>query len=395
MTSPWPTMKLMEAASFIKDGTHFSPASKCGPYRYLTSKNVRDGYMDLSDCCFISEEDHRRIYKDCPVEFGDVLLTKDGASVGNVCQNQLAEQFSLLSSVAVIRGKPDLLLNDFLLQYFLSPFGKKAILDEVTGLAITRITVATVTNLRIPVPPLNVQVAISSLLSVWDRGLRQLSDMIAAKILFKRGLVQQLLAGKRRFMEFRDEWRPVNLKDVTEECDERNRGRLGTDSVMAVTKAEGIIPMRERTIAADIDRYSVVKRDCFAYNPMRLNIGSIARWSGENDILVSPDYVVFRCKEEIDANFLDQFRRSGLWERYVTSSGNGSVRVRIYYADLGAMKFRLPSLAEQQKIAVLLNSADHEIDLLRKQLDALKTQKKGLMQKLLTGEFRVKEFNHG
>lgn len=165
---------------------------------------------------------------------------------------------------------------------------------------------------------------------------------------------------------------------------------------MAVTKAEGIVPMRERTIAADIDRYSVVKQDYFAYNPMRLNIGSIARWTGEQDILVSPDYVVFCCKQvsddgpAIDTDFLDQYRRSSLWARYVTSSGNDSVRVRIYFSDLGSMKLRLPSLAEQRKIAAALNIADHEIALLRKQLDALKRQKKGLMQKLLTGQVRVK-----
>jgi type I restriction enzyme S subunit len=245
-------------------------------------------------------------------------------------------------------------------------------------------------------PPLPEQKAIASVVTTWDRGIRQLSDLIAAKLRFKQGLMQQLLTGRRRFKEFHDKWRTVHLKDVAEECEERNRGRLGTDSVMAVTKAEGIVPMRERTIAADIDRYSVVQKNYFAYNPMRLNIGSIARWSGDRDVLVSPDYVVFHCKKPtegrpaIDTGFLDQYRRSSLWERYVTSSGNGSVRVRIYFSDLGGMKLDLPSMAEQRKIAAALNAADREIDLLRKELDALKTQKKGLMQKLLTGQVRVK-----
>ena len=66
---------------------------------------------------------------------------------------------------------------------------------------------------------------------------------------------------------------------------------MGLESVMAVTKADGIVPMRERTIGASIDRYLVVQKNCFAYNPMRINIGSIARWQGEKDILVSPDYI--------------------------------------------------------------------------------------------------------
>lgn len=277
--------------------------------------------------------------------------------------------------------------------YFLnSPSSEKRLKDMATpGVSQFNINpTALRKHFLIPLPPLDEQRAICDILDAWDRGIRQLADLIAAKVRFKQGLMQQLLTGKRRFKGFNDEWRSVHLKNVAEECEERNRGRLGTESVMAVTKAEGIIPMRERTIAADIDRYSVVQKDCFAYNPMRLNIGSIARWTGNDDILVSPDYVVFRCKEAIDADFLDQYRRSGLWERYVTSSGNGSVRIRIYFADLAAMKLRLPPLSEQRKIAAVLLAADREINLLRKQLDALKQQKRGLMQKLLTGQVRVK-----
>lgn len=66
--------------------------------------------------------------------------------------------------------------------------------------------------------------------------------------------------------------------------------------------------------------------------------------------------------------------------------------MRIYYDDLARMKLELPSYAEQRRIASLLDAADREIDLLRKQLEAVKEQKKGLMQKLLTGQVRVKVY---
>ena len=249
---------------------------------------------------------------------------------------------------------------------------------------------------QVTLPSYEGQVPIASILSTWDRGIRQLSDMVAAKIRFKQGQMQKQFAGNLRFPEFNDRWHSVRLSDVTEECSERNRGRMGLESVMAVTKADGIVPMRERTIGASIDRYLVVQKNCFAYNPMRINIGSIARWQGDKDILVSPDYVVFRCKEEsknfpgLDSDFLDHFRRSKLWEKFVMATGNGSVRIRIYYSELSRLKLNLPSLAEQTKIAKLLNAMDREIELLRKQLDLLKLQKKGLMQKLLTGQVRVK-----
>jgi type I restriction enzyme S subunit len=203
--------------------------------------------------------------------------------------------------------------------------------------------------------------------------------------------MQQLLVGRRRFPEYADEaWRDVRLRDVAEVVCLRNRGALGRDSVKAVTKASGMVPMRPELIAGSIERYQIVHPDAFAYNPMRLNIGSIARWRGSDEVLVSPDYVVFRCKsDQLDPAYLDQFRRSHTWSSFMSACGNGSVRVRIWFDDLGVMKLKLPPLAEQRKIAAVLATADREIDLLEQQLAALREQKKGLMQRLLTGRVRV------
>lgn len=159
---------------------------------------------------------------------------------------------------------------------------------------------------------------------------------------------------------------------------------------MGVTKAEGIVPMEERLIASDIARYKVVQKDWFAYNPMRLNIGSIARWQGDSDILVSPDYVVFQCSKglgsEIAPAYLDHFRQSGAWEKFVTEGGDGSVRVRIYYKDLARLQVTLPSLAEQKKIADCLTSLDEVIAAQGRKVEALKAHKRGLMQQLFPRE---------
>ena len=159
---------------------------------------------------------------------------------------------------------------------------------------------------------------------------------------------------------------------------------------MGVSKVEGIVPMEERIVAADTARYKFVRKDWFAYNPMRLNIGSIARWQGDNDILVSPDYVVFRCRSagpnRLDPAYLDNFRRSEAWEEFVSEKGDGSVRVRIYYKDLARLQLALPSFPEQQKIADCLDSADALIEAQGRKVEALKTHKKGLMQQLFPQE---------
>lgn len=199
------------------------------------------------------------------------------------------------------------------------------------------------------------------------------------------------LVPKLRFPEFRGQpVREVQLKEVTAESTVRNGKTLDTASVMGVTKAEGIVPMEDRLIASDIARYKLVRKDWFAYNPMRLNIGSIARWQGESDILVSPDYVVFKCIERgssrIDPAYLDHFRRSGDWENFVSEKGDGSVRIRIYYNDLARLQLALPPYEEQQKIAECLSSVDELIAAKERKLDALKSHKKGLMQQLFPRE---------
>lgn len=199
------------------------------------------------------------------------------------------------------------------------------------------------------------------------------------------------LVPKLRFPEFHGAaLRSVLLGDVTEECRSRNGSKHSATSVMGVTKAEGIVPMETRLIAADTARYKLVESDWFAYNPMRLNIGSIARWEGDQEILVSPDYVVFRCITNNEPGcapcYLDQFRKTKAWEEFVTEGGDGSVRVRIYYKDIARICLSLPPLPEQQKVANCLSSLDELIASQVQKVDVLKTHKIGLMQQLFPRE---------
>lgn len=199
------------------------------------------------------------------------------------------------------------------------------------------------------------------------------------------------LEPKLRFPEFHGAaLRSVLLGDVTEECRSRNGNKHSAASVMGVTKAEGIVPMETRLIAADTARYKLVETDWFAYNPMRLNIGSIARWEGEQEILVSPDYVVFKCITNNEPgcapSYLDQFRQTKTWEEFATKGGDGSVRVRIYYKDIARIGLTLPPLPEQQRIADCLSSLDELIAAQAQKVEALKTHKKGLMQQLFPRE---------
>jgi len=200
-----------------------------------------------------------------------------------------------------------------------------------------------------------------------------------------------VLVPKLRFPEFSGH--PIHdleLADATAASTERNGGGQAALQIMGVSKVAGIVPMEERIVAADTARYKFVRKDWFAYNPMRLNIGSIARWQGDKDILVSPDYVVFKCKSSgphrLDPAYLDHFRRSDAWEEFVSEKGDGSVRVRIYYKDLARLQLPLPSYPEQRKIAECLDAVDALIAAQGRKVEALKAHKKGLMQQLFPQE---------
>lgn len=256
--------------------------------------------------------------------------------------------------------------------------------------AVPSINGSRVGEIAINVPPLPEQQKIADILGTWDEALEKLDALIAAKARRKQALMQQLLSGTRRMPRFRAKWAHVHLKDVAEESTQRNGAQLDRARLYAVTKAEGMVPMREQVQGATINRCKTVEGGWFAYNPMRINIGSIARWGNAAPVMVSPDYVVFRTDENrLLSDYLNHLRRSALWSSFVGCAGNGSVRVRIWFDDLGHLKLHLPPVAEQRAIANVLDTADTELRLLRSKREALDQQKRGLMQKLLTGRVRV------
>ncbi len=157
----WPVVELGEVCDAIMDGTHFSPQnSASGEYLYITAKNIKEAGVDLSSITYVTKEEHDKIYKRCPIKKGDVLYIKDGATAGIATINTLDKEFSLLSSVAVLRGNKERLNNIFLCSYLNSKRGKESMLAMVSGVAITRLTLTKLNAAKIPLPDLDTQRAI-------------------------------------------------------------------------------------------------------------------------------------------------------------------------------------------------------------------------------------------
>jgi len=240
-------------------------------------------------------------------------------------------------------------------------------------------------------PPLGEQRKIAEVLQTWDGALEKLTVLRAIKEKRLGALRAALLFGELRLTSQSQNWVPTRLSEVTHELTKRNgSNRLGREYVMGVTKAQGVVPMREQTIAGDISRYKRLPPRAFAYNPMRINVGSIAKNDREEEVLVSPDYVVFACNRDgLDPDYLDHLRKTSWWAHYINSGGSGSVRQRTYYNDLAALKLPLPVLDEQKAVTKVLNTARDDLNATEQEIEATSRQKRGLMQRLLTGEWRI------
>jgi type I restriction enzyme S subunit len=361
---------------------------------YLRVANVQDGYLDLEvlkEVTVPSSEVSRYSLAD-----GDLLLTEGGdfdkLGRGCVWRGELPTCLHQ-NHVFAVRANRTRVDPNFLACATSSRIGRLYFLGcakKSTNLA--SINSSQLRGMPILLPPLDEQMAICKRVGAWDEAIRTQDKLICVKEQLKQELAEGLLCGRIRLPGTQpDQWPVRRVRDVTTQSALRNTQGLGVDSVMAVNKVQGMIPMRERTIGASLDRYKVVRRDWFAYNPMRLNIGSLARWTKDGYALVSPDYVVFSCQlDQLDPDYFDHFRRSLHWQRYVTSAGNGSVRVRIYYDDLSNLTLPQPPLSIQKRIARVLTAAARELTLLRSQLAALRRQRQGVIDKLLTGQCRVK-----
>jgi type I restriction enzyme S subunit len=156
----WSWASIDETCIKITDGTHHSPKSyPSGDYMYVTSKNVREGYITLSNITYVDKVTHDEIYSRCDVVAGDVLYVKDGAKTGLACVNNIKEEISLLSSVGVLR--PVSLINSKYLEFYLnSPIGRELMLGMMGGTAIKRLTLTKIMNSPISLPSVDEQIEI-------------------------------------------------------------------------------------------------------------------------------------------------------------------------------------------------------------------------------------------
>ena len=192
---------------------------------------------------------------------------------------------------------------------------------------------------------------------------------------------------KIRFKGFTKDWEQRKFSEFVENVAVRNREGLELECY-AVTNDRGFISQKEAHddfgYMADVDKtaYNIVPPNSFAYNPARINVGSIGYYAGTENVIVSSLYEVFQTADYVDDRFLWHWFKSDQFPKWIERLQEGSVRLYFYYDKLVQCEMNMPSLEEQKRIAAYFDNLDHLITLHQRKCEQTKNLKKYMLQKM-------------
>lgn len=394
LPSGW-TKTLLHQVAHVQTGLSKSENRKGASVRkpYLRVANVQDGYLDLTEIKEIEVPiNHLDRFR---LQDGDVLLTEGGDfdKLGRGCmwRSEIPDCVHQNHVFTVRVIDRSVILPQFLACQVRSPSAKKYFLScskQTTNLA--SINSSQLKRLSILLPSLNEQKKIVDLLSICDISIEKTEQLIAAKKKYRDGAGTLLLDGKLRFPEFLKPWKKWHLGELFEERVETGRLDL---PLLSITRDEGVIPRgdvgRKDTSSEDKFKYLRICSGDIGYNTMRMwqGVSALSRYEG----LVSPAYTICTPGPKIDGKFSAYLFKLpavvNLFYRY--SQGLTSDTWSLKFHHFAEIKVTIPPVDEQIAIAAFLSSLDTELTALNKIKDALVKKKRGLMQKLLSGEWRI------
>ncbi|MGR3303247.1 MAG: restriction endonuclease subunit S [Candidatus Scalindua sp.] len=312
---------------------------------------------------------------------GDILLCVRGSSTGRI--NIANGEYCIGRGIAAICHKEKKGHPIFIEQLLINITTR--ILRLTTGSTFPNIDKNTLSSIEIGTPPLPEQKKIAEIFSAWDKAIEQVGKLIDVKEKRFKGLVQTFISNQC------DNWDHLKGREIFDSISEKNHP---DEELLSVTQDRGVIPrtMLEGKVMSpegSTAMYKLIKEDDFVIS-LRSFQGGIeySRYQG----IISPAYTVLRPKIELHDDFYRHFFKTYLFiGKYLRIAVIG-IRdgKQISIPDFMTVKIPYPPLDQQKQIGSILNTAQQEINLLKRFGESYCKQKRGLMQKLLTGNIRVK-----
>lgn len=384
----------------VRDGTHDSPKYYNYGIPFLTSKNLTENGLDFNNVNYISEEDHKRFSERSKVEIGDILFGMIG-TIGNPTIVNTMKIFSI-KNMALIKFFKNTKINNL---YLLNTIKSRIVSNQFSRTSNegvqSFISLGKIRKLLILLPSKEEQEKIAEILSAWDDGIETLEKLIEQKEIFHKALMKNLLIGKIRLSGYNSKWTHSKFNSIFERITRKNEEL--NSNILTISAQNGLISQKDfynkRIASVDTSKYILLKNGEFAYNKSYSNgypLGAIKRLDLYEKGVVSSLYICFKLNNSDNcSDFWKYYFEAGMLNREIKMIAQEGARnhglLNMATEDFFNMLLYHPKDSkEQQKIAEILNKSDKEIQLLNSKLEKLKEQKKGLMQKLLTGQIRVK-----
>ena len=402
----WKEVRLGDVCTKIGSGATPSggkEAYKGGDYHLIRSQNVLDFAFSKDGLASINDEQANKL-KNVEIIQGDVLLNITGDSVARCCivpSEILPARVN--QHVAIIRPRKEELDNNYLL-YYLQYYKRQLLQIASAGATRNAITKAMIENLILPCPKnLADQRRIASILSSLDRKI-ELNNKINADLeemaqaIFKNWFVDFEPFKDGKFVDSElgmipEGWKVGTLGDITKNKSAKVKERNDVKVLSPVTTGELVLSeeyFTKQVFSSSIAKYKIVNKGDFAYNPARVNIGSLGRNEFDFDGCVSPVYVVFSVLDGYE-NYFDLFRKTDFFKDSVASLAIGGVRQSLSYDDLSSIEVIIPSEKAVEEFNNLYNQMKKTIKANKLENSRLSLLRDTLLPRLMSGELEIPE----
>ena len=383
-TYDWEQRKLGELGS-LKNGMNFSKEAMGHGFPFINLQNIFGNNVIDVNKLELADATEKQLLEYSLLK-GDVLFVRSSVKLEGVGEAALVPETleNTTYSGFIIRFRDEYgLNNDFKKYIFGTQKVRNQIMAQATNSANKNISQGVLENLTFEVPSFDEQAKIGEHFSNLDHLITLHQRKCEQTKKLKKYMLQKMFpqngakVPEIRFDGFTYDWEQRKFSEFVENVAVRNREGLELECY-AVTNDRGFISQKEAHddfgYMADVDKtaYNIVPPNSFAYNPARINVGSIGYYAGTENVIVSSLYEVFQTADYVEDGFLWHWFKSTHFPKWIERLQEGSVRLYFYYDKLIQCEMKMPSLEEQKKIGKYFDNLDHLITLHQRQTDFYK-----------------------
>ena len=377
----WEQHLLSEYLEF-KNGLNPSAKSFGEGIKFISVMDILNNPFITYDCIRASVAATDKEKEEFCVEYGDILFQRSSETLEDVGHaNVYLDSRPALFGGFTIRGKKKGEYNPLFFKYLLdSPRARKRIIVKGAGAQHFNIGQEGLSSVSLFFPAMQEQNKIAELLELLDQRIAIQNKVIEDLKCVKESITRRLINKKDESSCI------VTLGEITEIVSRRNKNKVNYP-MYSVTNDKGFVPQQEQfgdreMVGEDIGAYKIVLKDEIAYNPARINVGSIGQYTGDSPCMISSLYVCIKARKGIDSKWLIQILRSEHLVYYYNLFAEGGVRLYLFYPNFSRIRVTLPPLEQQSRIAAILGQIENKIELESSILSGYKQTKQALLCKL-------------